>query len=55
MGEQIAGVGVQSHGVGVNSATVVGPSNAYLQNLVVMVGPKEKLPKFNGNGIADPI
>ena len=52
---EIAGVGEQTAGVGVNNATIAGSSNAGFQNPVVMVGPKEKLPKFDDDGTADPI
>lgn len=48
-------MGVQSTGVGVQTANVAGLNNACTQNLVVMVGPKEKLPKFDGDGMVDPI
>jgi hypothetical protein len=30
-------------------------NNAHTQNQVIMVGPKEKLPKFYGDGTTDPI
>ncbi len=55
VGVQTVGVGVQTAGVGVKSASVAGPSNACLQKPIVIAGQKEKLPKFNGDGTADPI
>ena len=38
-----------------SSAGVAVPSSAHTQNQVIMVGPKEKLPKFNGDETANPI
>ena len=60
VGVQIAnaetiGVGVKSYGVRVNNTSVVGTNNAHVQNLGVMVRPKEKVQNFDGDGIADPI
>ena len=55
VGVQIIGVGVHSTGVGVNNTSIARPNNARAQNPVVMAGPKEKLSKFDGNGMADPI
>ena len=56
VGVQSVDVGVQSAGVEVqNSANVAVLNNAFTQNQVIMVGPKEKLPKFDGDGTADPI
>ena len=52
---QTSSTGVQSHGVGVNSTSVAGTNNTRAQNPRVMAGPKEKLPKFDGDGTADPI
>ena len=55
VGEQIASAEVQTAGAGVNNASVAGTNNACAQNPGVMAGPKEKLPKFEGDGTADPI
>ena len=56
MGVQSVGVGVQSTSVGVQSSTGVEVQNsARTQNQVIMAGPKEKLPKFDGDGMVDPI
>lgn len=53
VGVQSVGVGVQnSAGVGVqNNASVGVPNNARTHNQVIMARPKEKLPKFDGDGI----
>ena len=52
---QSAGVGAKSHGVGVSSSSIAAVNNNRTKNSVVMAGPKEKLPKFDGDGMTDPI